>query len=136
MKIHGKAWKFGNDVDTDAIIPARYLNTTDSKELASHCMEDADPEFAGKVFENCGGGGSGGFVMGSEIEIPGADRYHTPETVGHRDWKYEFEKNWMRFAVWGRTGYNPKLGDDYWIDRFCERFGTQAGKDAFLALKN
>ena len=49
MKIHGKAWKFGNDVDTDAIIPARYLNTTDSKELASHCMEDADPEFASKV---------------------------------------------------------------------------------------
>ena len=49
MKIHGKAWKFGNDVDTDAILPARYLNTTDPKELASHCMEDADPEFASKV---------------------------------------------------------------------------------------
>jgi 3-isopropylmalate/(R)-2-methylmalate dehydratase small subunit len=49
MKINGKAWKFGNDVDTDAIIPARYLNTTDWKELASHCMEDADPEFAGNV---------------------------------------------------------------------------------------
>jgi 3-isopropylmalate/(R)-2-methylmalate dehydratase small subunit len=49
MKIYGKAWKFGNDVDTDAIIPARYLNTTDYKELASHCMEDTDPEFAVKV---------------------------------------------------------------------------------------
>ncbi len=49
MKIQGKAWKFGNDVDTDAIIPARYLNTTDPKELASHCMEDADPDFASKV---------------------------------------------------------------------------------------
>ena len=49
MKIKGKTWKFGNDVDTDAIIPARYLNTTDPKELASHCMEDADPEFASRV---------------------------------------------------------------------------------------
>jgi 3-isopropylmalate/(R)-2-methylmalate dehydratase small subunit len=49
MKITGKAWKFGDDVDTDAIIPARYLNTSDPKVLAAHCMEDADPEFAGKV---------------------------------------------------------------------------------------
>jgi 3-isopropylmalate dehydratase small subunit len=49
MKFKGKAWKFGHDIDTDAIIPARYLNTTDAKELASHCMEDADPEFASRV---------------------------------------------------------------------------------------
>lgn len=49
MKISGKTWKFGHDVDTDLIIPARYLNTSDSKELAKHCMEDADPTFAGKV---------------------------------------------------------------------------------------
>jgi hypothetical protein len=94
-----------------------------------------DPEFASQVFQNCGGDESGGFVMGSEIEIPGADRYHTPETVAHRDWDYEFEKNWMRFAVWGRMGYNPKESDSYWIDRFAERFGPEAGKDAFLALK-
>lgn len=49
MKIQGRAWKFGNDVDTDAIIPARYLNTTDPRELAMHCMEDADPDFASNV---------------------------------------------------------------------------------------
>ncbi len=49
MKLHGKVWKYGNDIDTDAIIPARYLNTIDPKELASHCMEDADAEFAAKV---------------------------------------------------------------------------------------
>ena len=47
--IQGKVWKFGDDVDTDAIIPARYLNTSDPLELAKHCMEDADIEFAGKV---------------------------------------------------------------------------------------
>ncbi|MDR3568177.1 MAG: 3-isopropylmalate dehydratase small subunit [Syntrophobacteraceae bacterium] len=49
MKIQGKTWKFGHDVDTDAIIPARYLNTTDPAALASHCMEDADAAFASKV---------------------------------------------------------------------------------------
>ncbi|SPF41496.1 3-isopropylmalate dehydratase small subunit 1 [Syntrophobacter sp. SbD1] len=49
MKIKGKTWKFANDVDTDAIIAARYLNTTDAKELAAHCMEDIDPEFASRV---------------------------------------------------------------------------------------
>jgi 3-isopropylmalate dehydratase small subunit len=49
MKIKGKTWKFGDDVDTDAIIPARYLNTSSPIELAAHCMEDADPGFASRV---------------------------------------------------------------------------------------
>lgn len=49
MKIKGKAWKFGDDIDTDAIIPARYLKTIDAKELAAHCMQDADPEFASRI---------------------------------------------------------------------------------------
>lgn len=47
--IKGKVIKYGNNVDTDVIIPARYLNTTDPKELAAHCMEDLDPEFKNKV---------------------------------------------------------------------------------------
>lgn len=49
MKLRGRAWKFGADVDTDAIIPARYLNTSDPAELARHCMEDADPAFVSKM---------------------------------------------------------------------------------------
>jgi 3-isopropylmalate/(R)-2-methylmalate dehydratase small subunit len=49
MKVKGKVWKFGDDVDTDAIIPARYLNTSDPQELARHCMEDADASFVGQV---------------------------------------------------------------------------------------
>ncbi len=49
MKFKGRVWKFGKNIDTDAIIPARYLNTSDPRELAKHCMEDADPEFPSKV---------------------------------------------------------------------------------------
>ena len=49
MKFSGRAIKYGDNVDTDVIIPARYLNTIDKKELASHCMEDIDPEFTKKV---------------------------------------------------------------------------------------
>ena len=54
MKVSGKAYKYGDNVDTDVIIPARYLNTPDAKELAKHCMEDIDV-VAGK---NCGCGSS------------------------------------------------------------------------------
>jgi len=49
MELKGKIWKFGDNVDTDAIIPARYLNTSDPAELAKHCMEDADPSFPSKL---------------------------------------------------------------------------------------
>ncbi len=49
MKFEGTVIKYGDNVDTDVIIPARYLNTSDKKELASHCMEDLDTEFVNKV---------------------------------------------------------------------------------------
>lgn len=49
MKFTGKSIKYGDNVDTDVIIPARYLNTSDKKELASHCMEDIDKDFVNKV---------------------------------------------------------------------------------------
>lgn len=49
MKFSGKVIKYGDNVDTDVIIPARYLNTIDKRELASHCMEDIDKDFASKV---------------------------------------------------------------------------------------
>jgi len=48
----GKVFKYGNNVDTDVIIPARYLNTSDPAELAKHCMEDIDTDFADSVQEN------------------------------------------------------------------------------------
>ena len=58
MKLKGKAIRYGDNVDTDVIIPARYLNTSDPAELAAHCMEDIDADFLKKI-ENrryhCGG---------------------------------------------------------------------------------
>ena len=49
MILEGKVWRYGDNVDTDVIIPARYLNTADPKELAAHCMEDIDESFAKNV---------------------------------------------------------------------------------------
>ena len=67
----GKCWKFGDHVDTDQIIPARYLNTSDAKELAAHCMEDADPSFPGKV-------AAGDIIVGGENFGCGSSREHAP----------------------------------------------------------
>ena len=58
MKAIGRVFKYGDNVDTDVIIPARYLNTSDPKELASHCMEDIDLNFANEVNKNFGCGSS------------------------------------------------------------------------------
>lgn len=48
-QIKGRAWKYGKNIDTDAIIAARYCNTTNAIDLAKHCMEDIDPSFVGKI---------------------------------------------------------------------------------------
>ena len=47
--LEGKVWRYGDNIDTDVIIPARYLNTFDPKELSKHCMVDIDPTFAENV---------------------------------------------------------------------------------------
>ncbi|NLI80740.1 MAG: 3-isopropylmalate dehydratase small subunit [Deltaproteobacteria bacterium] len=74
MNLRGRAWKFGDDVDTDAIIPARYLNTSDPAALASHCMEDADPGFAGAVR-------AGDVIIGGRNFGCGSSREHAPVSI-------------------------------------------------------
>ena len=74
MIFNGKAIKYGDNVDTDVIIPARYLNTIDKKELASHCMEDIDKNFISKV-EN-GDIMVAGFNFGC-----GSSREHAPIAI-------------------------------------------------------
>ena len=71
MKITGRVWKFGHDVDTDAIIPARYMNTIDPAEMARHCMEDADPAFAAKVQK-------GDIIVAGKNFGCGSSREHAP----------------------------------------------------------
>lgn len=74
MLYKGKAYKFGDDVNTDEIIPARYLNTTDKAELASHCMEDADGNFAKRVK-------SGGMIVAGRNFGCGSSREHAPIAI-------------------------------------------------------
>ncbi len=74
MKIKGKIWKFGDNIDTDAIIPARYLNTSDPKELAKHVMEDADKDFPSKVKP-------GDIIMGGKNFGCGSSREHAPIAI-------------------------------------------------------
>ena len=70
-KLRGRAWVYGNDVDTDVIIPARYLVTSDPEELGRHCMEDLDPEFIKKMKP-------GDVVVGGENFGCGSSREHAP----------------------------------------------------------
>lgn len=74
MILKGKVHKFGKDVDTDAIIPARYLNTFDPRELARHCMEDADPEFPNKVQ-------AGDIIVADKNFGCGSSREHAPIAI-------------------------------------------------------
>ncbi len=74
MKAHGRAIKYGDHVDTDVIIPARYLATQNHKELASHCMEDIDKSFVGRVKE--------GDIMVAGVNFGcGSSREHAPIAI-------------------------------------------------------
>lgn len=74
MNAHGTVHKYGDNVDTDVIIPARYLNTSDHKELASHCMEDIDKDFVKKV--------KAGDIMVGEANFGcGSSREHAPIAI-------------------------------------------------------
>ncbi|ADK30192.1 3-isopropylmalate dehydratase small subunit [Brachyspira pilosicoli] len=74
MKAKGFVHKYGDNVDTDVIIPARYLNTANHKELASHCMEDIDKDFVGKVK-------AGDIMVGGENFGCGSSREHAPIAI-------------------------------------------------------
>ncbi|NLT41173.1 MAG: 3-isopropylmalate dehydratase small subunit, partial [Anaerolineae bacterium] len=74
MKLQGKAWKYGANVDTDAIIPARYLNVSDPDQLAAHCMEDLDATFVERVEE-------GDFIVAGPNFGCGSSREHAPIAI-------------------------------------------------------
>lgn len=74
MKAQGSVHKYGDNVDTDVIIPARYLNTADHKELAAHCMEDIDKDFIKKVRQ-------GDIIVGGLNFGCGSSREHAPIAI-------------------------------------------------------
>lgn len=74
MIIYGKVWKFGADIDTDAIIPARYLNTFDPAELARHCLEGANPGFPDGV-------NRGDIIVACKNFGCGSSREHAPLAI-------------------------------------------------------
>lgn len=74
MTFTGRAWKFGDDINTDEIIPARYLSLTDPASLAEHVMEDADPEFPSKVKQ-------GDIIIAGKNFGCGSSREHAPVAI-------------------------------------------------------
>jgi len=74
MNAHGTVFKYGDNVDTDVIIPARYLNSSDPKELAAHCMEDLDKEFIKQVKP-------GDIIVADKNFGCGSSREHAPIAI-------------------------------------------------------
>lgn len=74
MEVYGKVFRYGDNIDTDVIIPARYLNTSDEKELAMHCMEDIDEEFVNTVE-------SGDIIVADKNFGCGSSREHAPIAI-------------------------------------------------------
>ncbi len=100
VKFRGRAWRFGADVDTDQIIPARYLNTSDPKELAKHCMEDADPEFVNKMKP-------GDIIVADKNFGCGSSREHAPIAIKAAGISCVIAKSFAR--IFYRNSFNMGL---------------------------
>jgi 3-isopropylmalate/(R)-2-methylmalate dehydratase small subunit len=100
MKFNGKCHKFGDHINTDEIIPARYLNTSDPKELAKHCMEDADTEFVNKAKP-------GDIIVGGENFGCGSSREHAPISIKAADISCVIAKSFAR--IFYRNSINIAL---------------------------
>lgn len=103
IKMHnpkGRAHKFGDDINTDEIIPARYLNTTDRIELAKHCMEDADKNFAKKVKP-------GDVIVAGKNFGCGSSREHAPIAIKASGVSCVIAENFAR--IFARNSINMGL---------------------------
>lgn len=108
MQLNGTVIKYGDNVDTDVIIPARYLNTIDKKELASHCMEDLDTTFTSRVKP-------GDIMVGGENFGCGSSREHAPIAILGAGMKAVIAHSFAR--IFYRNAFNMGLllmevGDD------------------------
>ncbi len=100
MLLKGKVWRFGNDVDTDVIIPARYLNTTDPKELSRHVMEGIDRDFSNKVK-------AGDIIIAGKNFGCGSSREHAPIAIKAAGVQAVIAKSFAR--IFYRNAFNIGL---------------------------
>jgi 3-isopropylmalate/(R)-2-methylmalate dehydratase small subunit len=100
MLIRGRVWRFGNDIDTDAIIPARYLNTSDPKELAKHVMEDSDKDFPAKIK-------AGDYIVAGKNFGCGSSREHAPIAIKAAGIQAVIAKSFAR--IFYRNAFNIGL---------------------------
>ena len=100
MKASGKVFKFGDNVDTDVIIPARYLNSSDPAELAAHCMEDIDKDFVKKVHK-------GDIIVADKNFGCGSSREQAPEIIKALKVKCVIAKSFAR--IFFRNSINNGL---------------------------
>lgn len=100
MILKGRVWRFGSNIDTDAIIPARYLNTSDPDELAKHVMEDADKDFPSKVK-------AGDMIIADANFGCGSSREHAPIAIKAAGIRAVVAKSFAR--IFYRNAFNIGL---------------------------
>lgn len=100
MEIKGRAWKFGDDINTDLIIPGRYLNASNPQELARHCMEDADPKFIKKITK-------GDLIVAGKNFGCGSSREHAPIAIKAAGLSCVIAKSFAR--IFYRNAFNVGL---------------------------
>lgn len=129
MILKGKVWKFGDNIDTDAIIPARYLNTSDPEELAKHVMEDADIDFPTKVKQ-------GDMIIAMNNFGCGSSREHAPIAIKAAGMQAVIAKSFAR--IFYRNSFNiglPIFESDEAADKISEGDEIEVDADNGL-IKN
>ena len=124
MPLHGHVHKYGADINTDVIIPARYLNTSDAQELARHCMEDEDPQFVRRVRP-------GDVIVATTNFGCGSSREHAPIAIKAAGVSCVIAKSFAR--IFYRNSMNlalPVLECDEAVD------GSQAGDELEVDLES
>jgi len=120
----GKAFKYGDHIDTDVIIPARYLNTSSAEELAKHCMEDIDASFASEVRP-------GDVILAGENFGCGSSREHAPLSIKTAGVKCVVAKSFAR--IFFRNSFNIGMPIMICPDAVEQ---SSAGDDITVNIKN
>jgi len=138
MTFHGRIWRFGDNVDTDLIIPARFLNVSDEAELARHCFEDVRPDFTRDA-------GAGDIVVGGNNFGCGSSREHAPLAIKAKGISVVVARSFAR--IFYRNAFNIGLplleleeglegfldGETVSVDIATGKIEDQSGSRCFFA---